>query len=121
MSRDRFSEIGRFIRFDDHTTTLERRRQNRYAPIEEMTEEFIRNCKRNYNPSPHLCIEEQVMPFGRKCGFSVFIKSKTDKEGLKWWPGCDVATLYVFNLQLYLGMLLCDFLCRQFLQLFYFR
>src|SRR5699024_2083513 len=99
-----FLEIARFLRFDDHQTTQERRRSNRYEPIREMTELFIANCKKVYNPSAQLCIDEQLMPFTGKCSFSVFIKSKPDKEGLKWWLMCDVATLFMCNLQLYLGI-----------------
>lgn len=105
FSRDRFREIARFIRFDDHLTTEARRKCNRYEPIREMADAFISNCKKAFNPSAHLCIDEQLMPFSGKCGFRVFMKAKPDKEGLKWWLCCDVATLYVCNMQLYLGKL----------------
>ena len=51
MSRNRFKELVRCIRFDDMSTRATRKggEQGRIAPIHELWEKFIEACKKNYS------------------------------------------------------------------------
>ena len=55
MNRDRFNFLINCLRFDDKSTRLERKKTDPFAPIREILENFIQNCKACYNPS-EICI-----------------------------------------------------------------
>src|SRR5690348_6679298 len=72
MSRDRFKRIIRSLRFDDKTTRDSRKLIHKHAAVQEFTDIIINNCKQNFNPSPHLCIDERLSPYFGGCPFKVF-------------------------------------------------
>ena len=116
MSRERFKEILRFIRFDNietRETRLNRnpetqKPRNKLAAIDELLSKFNKNIQECYNPGPVACIDEQLQPFRGRCGFKVFMKSKPARYGLKYWVNCDAASRYVSSIQLYSGSKLCS-------------
>ena len=57
MSRDRFGNIHRFIRFDDRTG----RHKNKLAPISELAEKLAANCRNLYNSNANITIDEQLV------------------------------------------------------------
>lgn len=103
MSRDRFKQILCFLRFDNYETRTERRAADKLAPIRDIFDGFVSNCKKAYNPGEHLCVDEQLVPFRGKAPFRVYMKSKPDKYGLKIWALADCVTAYTVNMQAYLG------------------
>lgn len=103
MSRNRFTEILCFLRFDNYETRIERKATDKLAPIRDIFDRFVNNCKRAYNPGQHLCVDEQLVPFRGKAPFRVYMKSKPDKYGLKIWALADCCTAYTVNMQAYLG------------------
>lgn len=105
MSRDRFIQIYRFIRFDDKVTRQERKKRDKLAAIREVCDMFVTNCQESFSPYENITIDEQLVAFRGKCPFRQYIKSKPAKYGIKVWICADVKTSYVHNLQVYTGKL----------------
>lgn len=103
MPRVRFIYLLAFLRFDDYNTRLERRSTDKLAPIRAIVDTFITNCTNSFNPSSHLTVDEQLVPFRGKCPFKVYMKSKPAKYGIKIWTLCDTEHVYVKNFQIYTG------------------
>ena len=103
MSRNRFEQLQRFIRFDDFNTRAVRRATDRLAPIRDIMNMFVDACKRAVLPGPYLTIDEQLVGFRGRCPFRVYMKDKPDKYGIKLWCMCDAVTNYPVNIQVYLG------------------
>lgn len=103
MSRNRFSDILRHLRFDDLSTRAERKEQDKLAPIRDITEIFAKNCRESYKPSSFGTIDEQLVTFRGRCAFKVYIPSKPGKYGIKIWALCDAENFYCCNFEVYLG------------------
>ena len=103
MERDRFKDLFRILRFDDCKTRAERKSREKMAAFREIFTIFVRHCQDNYNPCSHLTSDEQLVPFRGRCPFSVYMKSKPAKYGIKIWIMSDTETAYAKNLQIYLG------------------
>ncbi|XP_017882546.1 uncharacterized protein LOC108626410 [Ceratina calcarata] len=100
MSRDRFINILKYIRFDDSTTREERRKHDKLAALREVTNIFTQNCKDCYNATSVGCVDSQVVKFHDRCSFKVCMQ---DKMGIKIWTLCDSNTFYCCNMDVYLG------------------
>nr|CAI5830960.1 unnamed protein product [Callosobruchus analis] len=98
MSRNRTKSLLRFLRFDDLATRPERRASDKLASIREIQNLFASNCKKAYIPNPAFVTTNNL------CPFTVYMKSKPDKYGLKIWALCDSSNTYCWNLQIYAGM-----------------
>lgn len=105
MSKNRFSDILRHLRFDDLSTRAERKEQDKLAPIREITDIFAKNCRESYKPSAFGTIDEQLVTFRGRCSFKVYIPSKPGKYGIKVWAFCDADNYYCCNFEVYLGKL----------------
>ena len=46
------------LRFDDKATREEREKVDKLAPIRQIFEMFVQNCKKNYTPSEFVTIDE---------------------------------------------------------------
>ena len=79
FSDHRFSFIIRAIRFDDPVTRKIRLRSDRFAHIRKLWDDVIANCRVNYNPGPHLTVDEQLLAFRGNCIFRMYIPSKAAK------------------------------------------
>ena len=69
MSLARFKFLLQCIRFDEIATRNERKKLNKLAPIREMFESFVANCKKAYCVSPYMTVDEKLEPFRGRCGF----------------------------------------------------
>lgn len=103
MSRDRFIDILRYMRFDDTVTRAERKSNDKLAPLRTVTDIFVQNCKDSYHATSAGCIAEQLVTFRGRCSFKVCMPSKPGKYGLKIWTLCDSKTFYCCNMEVYLG------------------
>lgn len=103
MSCERFNFLLENLRFDDKTTRIVRRQQDRFAPIRDIWEEFISNCNHSYIPGSYITIDEQLLGFRGRCPFRMYIPSKPSKYGIKIVMCCDVGTKYMFAAEPYLG------------------
>lgn len=103
MSLDRFRFISNCLRFDDKSTRKERVKMNKLAPIKEIWDLFLDNCKDCYQPGPYLTIGEQQVGFRGRCGFKMHFPSKPHKYGIKIIVMCDNRTKYMVNAIVYTG------------------
>ena len=103
ISRDRFKEILRFLRFDEKTTRSTRLQTDKFALASKMWNKFIENCKICYRPGQNITIDEQLFPSKARCKFTQYMPNKPDKFGLKFWLSVDVDTKYLLNGFPYLG------------------
>lgn len=103
MSRNRFTDIMRHLRFDDRETRSERVKTDRFAAISGVWGSFVTNCITSYNPGPHITVDEQLFPSKTRCRFLQYIASKADKFGLKFWVASDLKSKYICNVLPYLG------------------
>ena len=73
MSRNRFKELMRCMRFDDMSThaTQKDGEQGKITPIHELWEKFIEACQKNYTAGPYVTIDELLLAFRGKCLFKV--------------------------------------------------
>jgi len=104
MSRDRFISIKRYLRFDDLATRFQRRQGDKLAPIREIVDLFVRNCKESMNPNAELTIDEHFIAFRGNCPFRVYMPTKPGKYGIKVWCLADNSNSYAVNLQVYTGL-----------------
>uniref|UniRef100_A0A8C5HKK6 PiggyBac transposable element-derived protein domain-containing protein n=1 Tax=Gouania willdenowi TaxID=441366 RepID=A0A8C5HKK6_GOUWI len=103
MSRNRFQDIMRHLRFDDMFTRSERAETDKFAAISDVWGSFVTNCITSYNPGRHITIDEQLFPTKTRCCFLQYIATKPDKFGLKFWVACDLKSKYICNVLPCLG------------------
>ncbi|XP_019731207.1 LOW QUALITY PROTEIN: piggyBac transposable element-derived protein 4-like [Hippocampus comes] len=103
MSRDRFYEIKRYLRFDNKDTRRERIQNDKFAAISEIWQKFVQNCISSYSPGQHVTVDEQLFPSKVRCPFLQYMASKPDKLGIKFWIAADLDTKYMCNAIPYLG------------------
>lgn len=104
MPQDRFKTILKHLCFDDRTKVSERNQQNdKFAPIRDLFDEFVKNCKTKYVCDFSLNVDEQLLSCKNRCGFISFMPNKPDKYGIKFWFLADVNTKFILNINPYLG------------------
>lgn len=95
MSKNRFEFLLNCLRFDDKSTRQERREFDKFAPVREIWDIFMRQCRSNYTPFEHVTVDEQLLGFRGRCPFKMYIPSKPDKYGIKIVMMCDSKTYYM--------------------------
>jgi hypothetical protein len=105
MARNRFAHILQFIRFDDKSTRVQRKANDKLAAIREVWDRFAENCKKLFEPFEDMSVDEQLVAFRGKCPMGQYMKSKAAKYGIKVWAAADVKMSYLYNLQVYTGKL----------------
>lgn len=103
MPLARFLFLFTCLRFDDEQTREERRMVNKFAPISELFDKFVENCKNNFNPGINVTIDEMLVPFRGRCGFRMYIPNKPAKYGMKIQIMADSKTHYMVNAEPYTG------------------
>jgi len=103
MSRNRFIEILRFLRFDEKATRHERKISDKFCLASELWNKFIENCIACYRPSENITVDEQLFPSKCRCPFTQYMSSKPDKYGVKYWLATDAKIRYILNGFPYLG------------------
>lgn len=73
----------------------ERAEDDMFAPIRQLWEMFIDNCKKNYTPSHECTVDEQLLSFRGRCVFRVYIKDMPDIYRLKVISLNDDQTSYM--------------------------
>jgi hypothetical protein len=103
MSRDRFTEIMRFLRFDVIQTRKQRLQTDKFALASKMWNRFIINRILCFKPGENITIDEQLFPTKARCRFTQYIASKPDKYGIKFWLAVGVQSKLFINGFNYLG------------------
>lgn len=102
MSERRFQYLLACIRFDDKKTRNKRRAQHGLAPIKDLWNAFIENCRTYYSPSIlHCTIDEQLLGFRGRFRAKVYIASNLDKYGIKIVTYNDAQTFYMLSAEPY--------------------
>ncbi|KAJ8876547.1 hypothetical protein PR048_020992 [Dryococelus australis] len=97
MSRDRFREIMKFIRFDLKDQRSARLVKYKFALVSEVWDSFIENCLLCFVPGANITVVEQLFPTKARCKFTQYMANKPDKFGIKFWLAADVDTKYLLN------------------------
>ncbi|XP_033228146.1 uncharacterized protein LOC117179985 [Belonocnema kinseyi] len=108
MSEHRFAFLSACLRFDDKNTRREREQQHGLAPIKELWDSFIKNCKFFYSPSAFVTIDKQLLPFRGRFKSRVYDAKKPDKYGIKIVMCNDVQTSYMINAEPYVGKIVTN-------------
>ncbi|XP_029441015.1 uncharacterized protein LOC115080763 isoform X2 [Rhinatrema bivittatum] len=103
MSRNRFNEIMKYLRFSEKSTRSARLGVDKFALFSEVWNRFTRNIQMCYTAGPHVTIDEQLFPTKTRCRFLQFMASKPDKYGQKFWFAVDNDSKYLLNAFPYLG------------------
>ena len=103
MSEARFTFHINSLRFDDPKTREARRDVDKFAPIRELCDMFIKNCEQMHVLNFNLTVDEQLLAFRGQCPFKIFILSKLVKYGIKIVLICDNNSKYLLGTILYLG------------------
>ncbi len=103
MSRNRFKEILRFIRFDMKSSRSQRLQTDKLALASEVWRSFIENAILCYKPGENVTVDEQLIPTKARCRFTQYIANKPDKFGIKFWLLADVHSKYLMNRFPYFG------------------
>jgi len=103
MTRDRFIEIKKFLRFDMRNTLNERLQDDKFCLMSFVLSRFVSNSQRSYIPEDSLTIDEQLFPTKARCRFTQYMPDKPDKFGIKLWVLADLKTKYCLNVIPYLG------------------
>ncbi|KAJ4425513.1 hypothetical protein ANN_27707 [Periplaneta americana] len=97
MSRNQFSEILRFLRFDEKATRSQRLQTDCFAAATPIWNTFIANCLLCYKPSENIAVDGQLFPCKARCPFIQYMNSKPDKFGIKFWLAVDTSSKYLVN------------------------
>ncbi|GBP60673.1 PiggyBac transposable element-derived protein 4 [Eumeta japonica] len=103
MSRNRFREIMKYLRFDHKSSRRQRLNEDKFVMVSDIWYEFIANAQACYIPGPYITIDEQLFPSKCRCRFTQYMSSKPDKYGQKFWMAVDKDTNYIINAFPYLG------------------
>jgi hypothetical protein len=76
MSQKRFLFLVYCLRFDDSTTTTQRRANDKLAPIRNVYDKFVEACKANYTPGTGCAVDEFLHGFRGMCSFILQKKSR---------------------------------------------
>ena len=97
MSRNRFKEILRFLRFDKKSSRSERLRIDKFALFSMVWNRFVENSIACFKPGSFLTVDEQLFPSKARCPFTQFMASKPYKYGQKYWQAVDKVSKYIEN------------------------
>ncbi|XP_071051090.1 piggyBac transposable element-derived protein 4-like [Onthophagus taurus] len=103
MPERRFQYLLQNLRFDEKNSRNVRRTEHALAPIKELWDAFIVNCKKYYSPSTNCTIYEQLLGFRGCFAAKVYIANKPDKYGIKIVSCNDVQTSYMIDAEPYVG------------------
>ncbi|KAF4527436.1 hypothetical protein B566_EDAN016066 [Ephemera danica] len=103
MSRTRFQQILKCIRFDDKQTRAERRENDKFAPLREIFTMFQEELPKYYIPSFDCSLDEMLSLFRGRCPFKIFMKDKPGKYGVIFRMLTDAYTRYVTSIEVYAG------------------
>ena len=103
LSEQRFKFLLRCLRFDNKSDRKERKKTDRLAPIREIFEMFVKNCRNNYSISEYFTIDESLVPFRGRCPFRQFMRNKPAKYGIKVFCVVDSRMFYTSQMEIYAG------------------
>ena len=83
MSRGRYQQILRFLRFDNAQSRGHHWSPNKLQPIREVFETWDSYLRDSYTCRPSVTVHEQLISYRGRCPFKQYISSKPGKCGIK--------------------------------------
>lgn len=103
MSYQRFLILLRALRFNDSSTRVERKAVDKFAPIRELFEDFVRRCMDSYSVGECVTIDEMLENFRGRCSFRQYMLRKPAKYGIKMFALVDSDVFYTSKIEVYCG------------------
>lgn len=79
MTEKNFLYVLKVIRFDDVLSRRQRRSEDKFAPIRDLWERWVKLLPTFYNPHDCITVDEQLLGFHGRCKFCQYIPSKPEK------------------------------------------
>lgn len=105
MSRDRFTQIMRYLHFSDSEQEPLPGAQN-FDPLYKvklLVDHFNACFKHEYNPRRNVTIDECIIPFKGRVQFCQYMPNKPNKWGVKLWMLAESQSSYIQYIDIYLG------------------
>ncbi len=106
LSRDRFLQLLRYIRFADYTQLPENDVLRKIRPFLDCVKSI---CKETYHPSKYVSVDETLLLFKGRFIYKQFIPSKRARYGVKTYALCESETGYMYNFETYVAQKNIDF------------
>ena len=106
ITRDRFTEIMRYIHFVDNTTLVTDRTNPNYdrlGKIRPVIEQIQQACLKCYHGSQNQSIDEAMIAFKGRSAMKQYMPKKPTKRGFKVWVRADSKNGYVCQMDFYTG------------------
>ena len=103
MSRHRFLEIMKYLRFDLKSKRRRNLEKDKFCLASSLLNPFIENCQKAFSINANITVDEQLLPCKARCKFILYKANKADKFGINFWMAVDVETKYLFNDFPYIG------------------
>jgi len=103
MSRQRFQDVLRVVRFDDAEYRRQHRSDDKLEPIRECFDLWVSTLRDGNVPGSTLTVDEELVTFRGRCPFKQYIPSKPGHYGIKFWILMDSKSSYVYNLETCIG------------------
>ena len=95
MSRHRFLEIMKYLRFDLKSERRRNLEKDKFCLASSLWNLFIENCQKAFRPNYNITVDEQLLLCKARCKFTQYMANKPDKFGIKFWMAVDVETNYL--------------------------
>ena len=97
MSRNRFKEILKFLRFDIESIRCDWLKTDKLTMVSEVWNHFIGNFISSCSPGVDITVDELFIGTKSMCPFTQYKASKPDKFGTKFWLATDFKSKYRLN------------------------
>jgi hypothetical protein len=99
MTRDRFLSILTFLHFSDNEIPT----ADKLFKVRGLLDLLITEWKRAFYPDRDVCLDESMIAFKGRTGFTVYQQKKPHKWGMQAYAVSDSKSGYVYNLDIYCG------------------
>ena len=105
ISRDRFSEISRYLHFVDNSTLVPRTSPayDRLGKIRPLLNHILSRFSAVYTPGQDLAVDEAMIKFQGRSSMKQYMPIKPIKRGIKVWVLADSTNGYFSRLEIYTG------------------
>ena len=95
LSRNRFEELVRFLRFSDYENLDQDDALTKIRPFLTFVED---KCKNVYVPAKNICVDESLLLFKGRLKFRRYVPSKRARYGILSYCLCESSTGYTWNI-----------------------
>jgi len=103
MSRQRFQDVLRVVRFHDAEYRRQHRSDDKLEPIRECFDLWVNTLRDGNAPGFMLTADDELVTFRGRYPFKQYVPSKPGCYGIKFWILLDSKSSYVYNLETCIG------------------